>query len=469
MACPLSFILNPEPMELDEEHPPQEVLPGTSLSPMELEETGSSPMNDRPPSDTTLDYGGTDTIMEEGSSDQHVQNPGGLHPLGSFIAYPGEPLTPETPSHQWHHAQLHGLQMPTPPSTDTTQHTGIQTNILDTPQRPTFDIFAALMGNADLMTHFICQLDIESFVSLYAISRDFHDEVDSHFASTITAHAEYNAPESARVFRFKAYKSLCRTDPVKRPHPVKADEVRHVPGFPWLRMVLYRERIVDEIIEALAAEAHRMPPHTSEAIKKVWLMMDVPLTKLRVGLFRNPNFWTERDLCLATLFFIKLDMRFIDPVDGRGVTKLRNLLMGQSSMTTLWRILKGTFNHRMQMMELEVRYSHRPSPQHRHLPILGIPPEQIGIGCRERAGDEDIHKRPLLVPPDELLMTEACRRGLKLEDEYVAMMAYGYFDVEAVMEGRFPEEEGNSEVKGEAKTSSKSTGKSSTATKTGMT
>ncbi len=429
----------PSPMNLSEEDH-QEIasspMQNSSHSDMMLDENFSNGDNQKtvgfhqPGSIATSQ---SDMILDGNPSTYHNQKVLGHHPPGIIAAYPAEPLTPETPSQDHHYIKHGGDHLPTPPSSDKSQRSRFQMDLFNPGQRPTFDIFAALMKNEDLILPFACQLDIDSFVSLYAISRDFHDHVNTRFTSTIMAHAEYNAPESAQVYPFKAYKALCRPDPGERAHPVKTDEIRFVPGFSWLRMILYREWIVDEIIEALAAESHRMPPGTSRAIKKLWLTMDVPLNRLRVGLLRNPHFWTEQDLCLVTLFFMKLDMRFIDPVDGRGQIQLRSLLMRQPTLTVLWRVLKGDINRRLQMMELHVRYSYTPSEQNRGMSILGVPPEEIGIGCYERAGDPDIRKRPLLQGPDDLIMREACRRGMGLDRLYLDMMTYGFFDLAEAM------------------------------------
>ena len=325
----------------------------------------------------------------------------------------------------------------TPPDSHHLQNRSSAGNSSDGPGHHGFNIFDAFLADIDLLTNLIRQLEIDDMVALYAISRDFHELVDQNLTSFIMAHAETHAPESTEVFRFKAYKSLCKRDPGDREHPVIPGEIRYVPTFRWLRMILYRERIVDEIIAALATEAHLMPLRASKTIKKIWLTMGVGLNSYRIGLMHNEDFWTDDDLCMATLFFIKLDMRFLDPIDGRGQTKLRRLLNGQRSLTTLWEVLTGRLNSRLGALQLMVRYEWVPSPEHRHLPILGVPPDQVGIGCRERTGPEpDIRKRPKLMRVDQLVMREALRRKIDMEKDYLDMITWGYCDWNAILAER---------------------------------
>ena len=60
----------------------------------------------------------------------------------------------------------------------------------------------------------------------------------------------------------------------------------------------------------------------------------------------------------------------------------------------------------------------------RDQPILGVPPHEIGRLQYEGWG---LGERKF-VQIDELVMTEAIRRGLNMENHHVNMMIYGYID-----------------------------------------
>ena len=300
-------------------------------------------------------------------------------------------------------------------------------------RRPGFNIFQALMGRSDLLSEFFRRLDIPTIMNLYSISREFHNMVNLYFASFMRANAEWHGPESADIFRFKVYRHLCRPDPVGRPNPANENETRLVPSFRWLGMIHQRERAVSEIIQALADEGHRMPRRTSSTIKKLWLTMDVRNNYTRVGLIHNEDFWTNEDICLATLFFIKLDMRFLDPIDGIGYTGLRELLLGQKGLTVLWKALKReALTSFSELWQLYLRYGYVPPLHSRGGRIMGVPASEIGMGCRDLTvkTPEDPYQKPFLLRPDELVLRESIRREMDLDKEFIEMMLWGYVDLE---------------------------------------
>ncbi|MCJ1250690.1 hypothetical protein MMC30_007918 [Trapelia coarctata] len=302
----------------------------------------------------------------------------------------------------------------------------------DTPSPPPhefdftgFNIFKALLTHPELVHEFSKQLDLESLISLYAISKDFHDLCNCRFATTALGHAKLRAPESVDVFRFRCYENLCQHDPAKRPNLDREGEVRDVPSFRWVRMVEQRETVVTAIIRLLAAEGHRLPRRASITIKKIWFTMDIGDNARRIGLIRNARFWTDLDLSLATMFFIKLDMRFTNPMDGDGETGLRKLLMAQRGLTVLHRVLKGEeIGNRFDLLRLYVETMFVPPPGLRGKEICGVPGKLVGSLCREGWGQG----KKKLVQLHELVMSEAIRRGLGMEHRYMDFILWGHID-----------------------------------------
>ena len=223
-------------------------------------------------------------------------------------------------------------------------------------------------------------------------------------------------------------------DPAARPNEGREGEIRWVPSFRWLRMILFRERVVDDIIRCLWLEGHRLPQRASLAIKKLWFTLDVSDNIRRIGLIHNEAFWTHKDLFLATMFCIKLDMRLTDPVTGNGEIGLRGLLLNQRSLSTLAKVLKREdLRNQLDLLEMIVRYSYTPSMQPKGT-ILGVPVQEVGRLQHEGWG---VGRRKF-IPIDGLVAREAIRRRLNLQNYYLDMMLYGYINKKTWEDIRVP-------------------------------
>ena len=146
---------------------------------------------------------------------------------------------------------------------------------------PNFNIFPAILLYPELCFHLSTHLPLDSLVALYAISRDFHTILDSRFTTVILSQSLSKAPESSRIFPFRCYAHLCRKDPASRiphPDPVKARVgiSRAVPSFRWLRMVLWREKVVHEIMTIMAEDGVPLPSRCSLALKRMWVNTPPP-------------------------------------------------------------------------------------------------------------------------------------------------------------------------------------------------
>jgi hypothetical protein len=288
-----------------------------------------------------------------------------------------------------------------------------------------FNIFQALLRHPELVFEMARHLPIDDLVSIYAISKDFHMLVDSRFMTTCISQALTYAPESAKIFRFKCYRNLCQHDPARRPNVEVESQVRDVPSFRWLRMLLWRDAIVDDIVVSLAAEGHRLPRKASAAIKKLWFMMDISDNARRIGLLHNKSFWSDQDIFFATMFMIKLDMRFTDPVDGNGETGIREMLLAQRTMTVLARVLRRERMHtQFEALRMFVEWKWEPRPEHRGQDIMGVPAQ--GVGRLQYEGWGSGSKK--FVPLDELIMLEGVKRNLGLERRYLDMVLFGHID-----------------------------------------
>lgn len=167
-------------------------------------------------------------------------------------------------------------------------------------------------------------------------------------------------------------------------------------------MILFREQVVDEILALLAAEGHHMPAGTSRAIKKIWFTIDISDNVRRVGFMHNTSFWLNEDIYLATEFFVKLDMRLTHPVAGNGKTGMRKMLLGQRSLSTLWRVLKREeMETQLDVLKMMVRWCYVPFRETKES-IMGIPPEEFGCLQWEGWGARGRYMKMMQI--DELVM-----------------------------------------------------------------
>ncbi|MCJ1393934.1 hypothetical protein MMC18_007466 [Xylographa bjoerkii] len=295
-----------------------------------------------------------------------------------------------------------------------------------------FNIFKAFFDHPEILHVFTTNLEVDDLLSLYAISRDFHEFCNRRFTAMILGQSVSKAKESTEIFKWKVFKNMCQDDPAERlneeasPRELKNGEIgipiRDVPTFRWLKMVLHRESVVDEILEVLNGEGHRLPGHCSIVLKKIWFTMGIPDNGRRIGLMHNKKFWTNKDLVYGTLFLIKLDMLLTDPLSGKGERSMRKMLMAQPTLTTLWQVLKREeLCNQYDMMRMYVHWKWRPRPEHRGMSICGIPPEYIGSLQYEGYG-KGTRK---LIPPDALILRESIKRDLHMHDRLVDMLLFG--------------------------------------------
>jgi hypothetical protein len=290
---------------------------------------------------------------------------------------------------------------------------------------PNFGFFEALGHYPEVSLGIAKHLHVNSFLHLYAISRDFHIAVDQNMTSCVLDNAKNLAPESAKIFPFTLYAKLLVPDPSDRPHPQNPNIVRQVPGLRYLQMIHHREKTVRDILACLARQGHRTPKDMPNSLKKMWLLMDLSTTRQRVMFMHSRKFFTDFDLYNIQFFVVKLDMRFNDPLEGPSDDDMRKLMLGQRGLTPLRNLLRRkAFLTYEEIITCQVRYQYHLRPQDRGWPIWGVKPADIGAGHLEGWGQGKLH----LMRPDELVVREAVRRGIDLKNHIMLMLLWGYVD-----------------------------------------
>ncbi|KKY23427.1 hypothetical protein UCRPC4_g02942 [Phaeomoniella chlamydospora] len=371
---------------------------------------------------------------------------------------------------------------------------------------PNFNVFThGILRSPDLLFYFVTILPVRDFISLYSISRVFHKAVNQRFTTMVLSVAYRRAPEAVRVFPFRAYSHLSIPDPRDKSHPkdpgtgqsIHHDKTptvpptRRVPSLRYLQMIIYRTKVVHQIIRLISLSGIPLPysPISKDLLTstllKIWFSMDLPDTSRRIGYFHNTRLFTNLNLFYATMFFIKLDQRFTDPISGIGSTAgVRRLCFGQRSLSYILKVLQGKrLKSDFDLLKEFVRYKYYPSnPAERFLSVFDIPARKLGRGCLINWGEPllletrapigepfDIEKEDdkggkvtvkqqkfkiekkwvqpkptkqnILVRPDSLVQRECVRRGLRMKRYTLRMLLWGYVDVAKLRTHQWDEDE----------------------------
>ena len=312
---------------------------------------------------------------------------------------------------------------------------------------PNFNIFDGILLYPELCFALAANLPVNELLSLYAISKDFHTIIDTRFATVILSQSLRKCPESSRTFPFRCYKYLCRPDPAPRiphPHPAKqaAGEIRKVPSFRWLKMVLFREKACHEIMTIMAEDGVPLPSRCELALKRMWFLMDIPDNARRIGYMHTSKLITDLDLYFMMCFVVKLDLRFNDPVAPNRYHGLRKILLTQRGLLPLWSALKrSTLLTKHDVLEMWVATKYTPLVEEEGLPMFGVSGEKIGKLRMEYWGERSTHETgkacTFLLRPDQLLMREIVRRKIMFSKHFLRCLLWGYVDI-ATMENYPP-------------------------------
>ena len=284
-------------------------------------------------------------------------------------------------------------------------------------------------------------LDPKSTVALYSISKPFHYLFNSHYTTYVLAAVRKQAPHAEQYLPIIAFRSMAIRDPAGRPTANDPLQSRLIPSLRWLQMAVSVHNSASSVLWSLWASGHKTPPGTLPMLYKLALTMAIGNNHNRIGLAHNPRYWTDADLRCAICFMVKLDMRFNDPVEGRGVMGLRGLLLGQRSLAALRDALADDLDT-MALLQLQGRYDLDTVGVAAHAQldlyedVFGVQAENVGTGCLEGFGRTlatgpmkivELARRERLLRPDQLLMQESCRRGLRIEDNLLDYVMYGYW------------------------------------------
>lgn len=319
------------------------------------------------------------------------------------------------------------------------------------PRDPSFRLLESACSSFWLMIEITKHLRVKDLVNLYSVSRTFHCLVNSRFQSTITAWAQHISPAGWKVFYWKFYGKYTIQDPsgltwaapgpVAFPRPpwdvkprvASNKNIRRVPSLKYLAMLEQRETRTRDILACLARAGHRLPKTMHVTLKKIWLLMDCATNAQRRGFIHNPDLWTDRDLYNAQMFFIKLHMRFNEPIFGPNSPLLADTFLGsKDGLTPLWKLLRRkAYIDPVKAIQQRLRYW-APAEDVDHWRLIGgsgkaywgIPPGELGEEHKEGWGAGHLH----LKRPDELVVEECVRREIEMQEHIIFMVFWGHVD-----------------------------------------
>ncbi|KAH9882676.1 hypothetical protein J1614_000912 [Plenodomus biglobosus] len=348
-------------------------------------------------------------------------------------------ILPTTPTivHRHHHrkrniaAAIWGVDIPSTPAAPTPS-TLTPTSTSPAPPPP-FNIYKAILRHQNLFFQFALRLPYPAITALYAIDKEFHYRLNKFSVSLIHDYAKYHAPLASYIFSWRMYPHLCISDPMLRPMDRRQWLARDVPGFKWMGMVLWREKVVRSILTLLGLEGLRVPVGAAAALMKFWTVMERKSTLLRVSFLRDRDIWSDADLLVIQLLLVKLDMRFSHPVLGNGAGGLAHMLLTQRSLVPLWKVLNGkmdmTYDDATDMVVRTYLSTDLDTDTHGWLDDEtenGVPAEESELLSRE-GWELGGRKMESVV---DMVIIESIERGLNVQQYYLDFVLYGFTDQE---------------------------------------
>jgi hypothetical protein len=129
--------------------------------------------------------------------------------------------------------------------------------------------------------------------------------------------------------------------------------------------------------------------------------------------------------------FVKLDMRFNDPCAQNVYHGLRKLVLAQRTLTFLLRVLKRQeLRSQYDVLRAWTRFRYIPLPDELGMSIFGIGANEVGKGKFEYWGRKTAgqlgREVQVLLRPEQLVMREAVRRGMRFHRHFLRSLLYGY-------------------------------------------
>ncbi|ERT01748.1 hypothetical protein HMPREF1624_00042 [Sporothrix schenckii ATCC 58251] len=203
--------------------------------------------------------------------------------------------------------------------TPTTNHQDLPSSPQPVAASIKFDLMSSISSCLDIVLNVCTFLDLSDILTLYRVSRVFKATFDNELEGNVMRMArQFASAETVRIFPFWLFPKATI------PLPFHADDNRQHSRAPTLRyvnMLVSRERKVRDIVASLARAGHRLPPSTATAaLKKMWLLMDIPTNQDRMNMLQDEELFSNADLLTIHMFHVKLVLYFHDPLFGPDIS-----------------------------------------------------------------------------------------------------------------------------------------------------
>lgn len=186
-------------------------------------------------------------------------------------------------------------------------------------QKSDFNMIAKLAAHLDILLNIAQHLPPRALSNLYTVSSAFYFIMNSHYMSFLMRSLDTFAPGAEYIYPWRYYPGLCIKDPARRKfRPAEgkttfvnvrtgenveswaglkgadaegSSDVQNIPSLKWLKMVVYRYLVAEEIVAWLAVSGHRIDHDPAFEAVKVCILFSQPSRALpiHVAIFRKAD------------------------------------------------------------------------------------------------------------------------------------------------------------------------------------
>lgn len=297
----------------------------------------------------------------------------------------------------------------------------------------TINILHTIITHPDIALRITENLGIKDLINLQITSKACRTFTVKYLPKIIRLQALHKSRVACHIFPWRCYQRLWFKRPVldydaQRLSGVHPNDpgTAYTVSLRWLQMVRYRDETVHSIIHALTSAGYGFPYRYKPTIFKLWFLMDIPDMKRRMWTIQNRNLWTDLDLFMATLFIVRIDL-YVKTARDNASGGQRRLIMAQRGLKFCLDVLNGIIlRTEMELLRELVRWRYNPLPgEILQGDFFGVPAAEVGSLQYEYygKGQRDVNKK--LQRPDQIVLLEARRRQLNLNDMYQRIFLYG--------------------------------------------
>ncbi|CBF74069.1 hypothetical protein AN8189.2 [Aspergillus nidulans FGSC A4] len=296
----------------------------------------------------------------------------------------------------------------------------------------TFNILLALFKHPEIAVRLTGELCVQDLINLQSTSRACHSFTVKYLPKIVRLQTLRRSRVASHIFPWRCYSKLRfrriaignEIDPFSTTCSVDS-VVASTASLRWLQMVRSRDQTVHIILACLQRAGYGFPLRYRFAIFKLWFLMDIPDTARRVWTVQNRNLWTDLDLFMAIFFIVRLDM-YVKIMRKNQTGGQRRLIMAQPSLYLCRDMLLGrALRSDIELLRALIRWRYNPRPS--EVPegeIFGVPSAEVGSLQYEGYG-KGREQNKKLRRPDEVILQEAQRRRLDVQQMYVRIFIHG--------------------------------------------